>query len=191
MIVLARELDAPARELRARFEDEVEAVLHDAYARLARARFALYGDAVYPDATGTLRLSAGRVAGYEENGAGVGPFTDFAGLYGRYQDRGPLAPFDLPASWLDARSRLDLTVPLNFTSTNDIIGGNSGSPVVDGNGRLLGVIFDGNRHAFVWDVLYPEEGAGRAVSVDIRALMEALRGVYGADGLVEEIRGKS
>lgn len=187
MIRLALALDGPAREVRARYENEVEAVLHDAYARLARARFAVYGEDVYPDATGTLRLSAGRIQGFDLEGAPVAPFTDFAGLYDRRAERGPLPPFDLPDSWLQARNRLDLSTPLNFTSTNDIIGGNSGSPVVNRDGEWVGVIFDGNRYSFVWDVLYPENGEGRAVSVDGRGLVEALRSVYGADALAAEV----
>ncbi len=191
MIRLALALEPAARELRARYENEVEAVLHDAYGKLALARFAVYGDGVYPDATGTLRFSAGRVQGYRQEGEAVAPFTGFAGLFARRDARGPLPPFDLPADWLDARSRLAADVPFNFTSTNDIIGGNSGSPVVNRDGEWVGVIFDGNRYSFVWDVLYPENGEGRAVSVDAHGLVEALRTVYGANALADEITGDS
>jgi hypothetical protein len=186
-IPLAQGRDAPARAVRSRYENEVEAVLHDAYARLAKARFVVYGEDVYPDATGTLRLATGRVQGFDLEGTPVGPFTDFAGLFRRQSERGPLPPFYLPENWLGAENRLDLSTPLNFTSTNDIIGGNSGSPVVNRNGEWVGVIFDGNRYSFVWDVLYPENGEGRAVSVDGRGLVEALRKVYGADALALEV----
>lgn len=186
LIVLARDLDPTARALRERYENEVEAPLAEAYGALAEARFDAFGDDVYPDATSSLRLAFGRVDGFELEGEPVGPFTTYRGLYQRWEERGPEPPFDLPRLWLDKRDELDLATPFNFTSTNDIIGGNSGSPVVDRDGELVGLIFDGNRYSFLWDVLY-DQGLGRAVSVDVRSMIEALEVVYGASDLLSEV----
>ena len=124
--------------------------------------------------------------GYTQDGEPVAPFTDFAGLYQRFDEKGPRPPFQLSQRWIAAEPRLDLDTPFNFVSTNDIIGGNSGSPVVNADGEFVGVIFDGNRYSFVWDTIYP--GAeGRGVTVDARAIVASLRDVYGATDLVEEM----
>ena len=186
LIQLAMAIDHEARRLRERYENEVEAVQRSAYAKIATARFAAFGQEQYPDATSSLRLSTGRVKAYEQEGQPVEAFATFAGLYERHAQRGPNEPFDLPQHWLDAKDRLDLSTPFNFVSTNDIIGGNSGSPVVNAEGRLVGLIFDGNRYSFVWDVLYTDPNS-RGVSVDIRAMLEPLRIVYRADHLVNEM----
>lgn len=186
LIRFAMAIDHEARRLRERYEKEVEAVQRVVYAKIAAARFAAFGQEQYPDATSSLRLSTGRVKAYEQEGKPVDAFTTFAGLYERHAERGPDDPFDLPQHWLDAKERLDLSTPFNFVSTNDIIGGNSGSPVVNAEGRLVGLIFDGNRYSFVWDVLYTDPNS-RGVSVDIRAMLEPLRIVYRADHLVNEM----
>jgi len=189
MIRFAIAIDGPARAIRAKYENQVDAVEKAAYAKLAAARFAIQGDSVYPDATGTLRLATGRVRGYDQEGQSLEPVTTFAGLYERADARHNEDPFDLPPRWVKARSTINPNVAFNFVSTNDIIGGNSGSPVVNAKGELVGLIFDGNRYAFVWDTIY-EGKRGRAVSVDSRGMIEALTSVYGAEALVNEIRGR-
>lgn len=187
MIRLAITLDPEARALRKRYEDEVESVERQAYADIAAIRFALFGETVYPDATGTLRLAFGPIRGYQEDGKPVPPFTTFEGMYRRSAERGGLEPFELPERWMERRERLDLNTPLNFVLTADIIGGNSGSPVINREGELTGVIFDGNIHSLVLNFAYQDDQA-RAVAVDARAILEALDKVYDARPLVEEIK---
>ena len=186
MIQLAKVLDPEVRALRKRFEDEVEGVERAARARIGAARFAAFGESVYPDATSTLRLAFGPVRGYSENGRQVPPFTDFAGMYARWEERRGQLGFDLPAQWIESRERIDLKTPLNFVLTADIIGGNSGSPVVNTKGEITGLIFDGNLQSLIWDIAYTDEQA-RAVAVDTRSILEALRKVYNAGPLVDEI----
>jgi hypothetical protein len=181
-------LDHAERAQRQRHEDEVEGVERGAYARIAEARFAIEGENSYPDATFTLRLSYGTVKGYREGDTEVPPFTTLRGVYEREAERGGTAPFDLPPSWTEARERLDLDTPFNFVATPDIIGGNSGSPVVDRAGEVVGLIFDGNLHSLIGDIAYTDEQA-RAVSVDSRGIVESLRAVYRAEALVRELTG--
>jgi hypothetical protein len=188
LIVLARDLDADSRALRKRLEDEVDSVQRAAYAKIAEAQFAKHGTSVYPDATFTLRLSHGRVAGYTQDGAEVPPFCTIGGKFERSRARDGQPPFDLPESWIAAEGRLDKSVPYNFVSTNDIIGGNSGSPVIDAEGEVVGLIFDGNVQSLVGAMAYSEAQA-RAVSVDSRGIVEALRAVYAADELLVELTG--
>jgi hypothetical protein len=190
LILLARALDGENRALRKRYEDQVEAVEREAYAKIAAAQFAVFGDELYPDATFTLRLAFGTVTGYEENGRRVPAFTDVAGLYARSAERGNRAPWELPERWIERKPALDLETEFNFVSTCDIIGGNSGSPVIDAAGEVVGLIFDGNIQSLVLDIAYEAEQA-RAVSVDSRAIVEALRAVYEMPGLVSELTGKS
>jgi hypothetical protein len=109
-------------------------------------------------------------------------------LYERWQERRGQAGFELPPKWVEAKGKLDLSVPLNFVLTADIIGGNSGSPVVDREGEIVGVIFDGNLQSLIWDIAYTDE-QGRAVAVDVRSIVEALRKVYQAGPLVDELLG--
>jgi len=189
LLEFMRVLDTEDRRLRTRYEDEVEGVERDAYAKIAAAQFAVLGDGLYPDATFTLRMSVGRIIGYQEPGGFVEPFTNLAGLYRRRDLRHATPPFDLPQSWLDAESTLDLSTPFNFVSTNDIIGGNSGSPVVNRDAEVVGLIFDGNIHFLIADVIY-DSTMGRSVSVDSRAIIEALRKVYDADTLADELTGR-
>jgi hypothetical protein len=185
LIELARLVDAEARTLRQKWEaaDETK---QQAHAVIERARFALEGPTRAPDATFTLRLSYGPVKSYQEDGKTIPAYTDFAGLYARHAAHNGKPPFDLPARWLDKKSALDLSVPFNFVHTPDIIGGNSGSPVVDTKGEWVGIIFDGNIHSLVGDFAY-EDVRARAISVDSRAVLEALRKVYAADALVAEL----
>lgn len=189
MIMLVKALDPEARALRKRYEDEVESVERAAYAKIGAARFAAYGESVYPDATGTLRMAFGPIKGYEENNKQIPPFTDFAGMYKRWEERRGEPDFDLPKQWIEARDKLKLDTPLNFVCTADIIGGNSGSPVVNTKGEIIGLIFDGNIQSLILDIAYTDEQA-RAVSVDVRSIIEALRKVYKADALVDELVGK-
>jgi len=186
MIQLALLIDAPAREVRKIYEEQIEEPMRQAYAKLANARFALYGTEVYPDATFTLRLAFGLVKGYEEAGQHVPPFTTMAGLYERSQEQGNVYPFELPQRWIKRKGKLDLDTPFNFVSTADIIGGNSGSPVVNRNGEFVGIIFDGNIHSLILDFIYTEDQA-RAVSVHSAAILEALQKVYSADRLAREL----
>ncbi len=189
MIQLARAIDAQSRAVRKKSEDEVSSVERDAYAKIAQAVFAIQGTSAYPDGTSTLRLSHGKVAGYVEDGKPIPPFTDYAGLYGREQQFGGKPPFDLPQNWLDKRGALDLKIPFNFVSTNDIVGGNSGSPVINRNAEVVGIAFDGNIQSLPGYYIY-DGSMNRTVSVDSRAVLEALRKVYDAGALVDEILGQ-
>ena len=185
MIQLAKAVDEEARTIRRTYEDEVEAVVRKNGELIARAKFELYGTSIYPDATFTLRLSFGLVKGWEENGKKVLPFTNFAGAFER--DTGS-DPYALPKSWLSSKSKLNLSAPLNFVTTNDIIGGNSGSPVINRNREIVGLIFDGNIHSLGGDYAF-DQLKNRAVAVHSTGIVEALTKVYGADHLVEELRG--
>lgn len=186
MIVLARAVDPEARAVRKRYETEVLGSERVNYAKVSRALFDVEGTKLYPDATFTLRLSYGAVKGYEENGKHVPPFTTFAGLYKRAADHGNKYPFELPPRWKEKKSALNMNTPFNFVSTNDIIGGNSGSPVINKNAELVGLIFDGNIQSLVGNFVY-DETQNRAVSVDSRAMMEALRKLYGASEAADEL----
>lgn len=186
LIVWARDLDPFYRELRRWREERIESVESREGGRLARARFALDGKAIYPDATGTLRLSFGAVRGYDELTTRVPWRTTFFDLYGRAANFGNQDPFRLPATVDKARTRVELSTPLNFVSTNDIIGGNSGSAVINRNLELVGVVFDGNTHSFVWNYAY-DDARARAVSVHSTAILEALRKIYDMGGLADEL----
>jgi len=188
MILLARAIDAPARKVRKAYEAKVQEPQRQGYGKIAKALFATKGTSVYPDATFTLRLAYGPVLGYQENGETVAPFTTIGGLYKHAENHGWKEPFDPPQSWKDKKSRLDLKTPFNFVSTADIIGGNSGSPVVNARGEVVGLIFDGNIQSLVLNYAYTDDMA-RAVSVDARAILEALKKVYEADALVAELTG--
>src|SRR5690349_5647803 len=186
MIVLARKVDPMRRELIKWMEDNVQSVEQRAGEQLGKARFAAFGKSTYPDATFTLRLSYGQVKGYSMNGTIAPPMTTMYGLYDRSASFGNKPPFDLPERYVEGRTKLDLATPFNFVSTNDIIGGNSGSPVVNKNGEIVGLIFDGNIESLVGDFVYEGE-TNRAVAVHTAAITEALRKLYGADKLVSEL----
>ena len=191
MIRLARDVDADARALRKIREDQVEGVEAANYALIARALFAELGDAIYPDATFTLRLAFGAVKGYTVDGKAIPPFTTIGGAFEHEKAHGAQPPYALPKSWHEAKDagRLDLATPFNFVSTADIIGGNSGSPVVNKDNEVVGLIFDGNIQSLVLDFGY-EDTVARAVSVDSRGIVEALRSVYKADDVVKELTGR-
>ncbi len=184
MLLLARRVDAQAREVRKRYEDSVESVLKKNGELLAQARLAAYGTTGYPDATFTLRLNYDVVKGWEENGRKIPPLTTFAGAYARHTGK---EPFRLPDSWMKAQGKVPGETPLDVATTNDIIGGNSGSPMVDREGRVVGLIFDGNLHSLGGDYAFVEEN-NRAVGVHGEGLLQALEHVYGAQRLVKELR---
>ncbi|RAP58113.1 S46 family peptidase [Oleiagrimonas sp. MCCC 1A03011] len=183
MIELARKIDPVARKLRKQYEDEVDAPMRKASEAIAQARFARDGASSYPDATFTMRLSYGTVKGWMEKGKEVPPFTHFAGLYKRATGADP---FKLPESWLKAKSSLDLSTPMDFVTDNDIIGGNSGSPVINKEGHVVGLIFDGNIHSLGGNFTF-DDSVNRAVAVDTAALDQALRKVYHLPRLAEEL----
>jgi hypothetical protein len=186
MIAFARRTDAAYREERKWYEDNVESVETLEGTKLARAVFALDGRDTYPDATGTLRLSYGKAAGYEELDTRVPWQTRFYGLYDRGRSFDLKPPYDLPERIRGVEKTFDLSTPFNFASTNDIIGGNSGSPVLDRDGRYVGLVFDGNIQSFAWEFGYTERQA-RCVSVDSRAIIQSLRHIYGMTTLADEI----
>jgi hypothetical protein len=190
LIKLALAIDADARKLRKQYEDQVEAVDTVQYGLIAKARFAELGDSTYPDATFTLRLAYGTVKGLEIDGKTIPAYTTMGGAFDHAQAHGNKPPYQLPPSWIEARKehRLRLDTPFNFISTADIIGGNSGSPVVNRDNEVVGLIFDGNIESLVLDFVYDDRLA-RAVSVDSRAILESLRTIYKADTLVKELTG--
>jgi hypothetical protein len=192
MIKLALTVDAEARRLRKIQENEIEGVEAANYAIIARYLFETKGDSVYPDATFTLRLAFGVVKGYEQDGKTIAPYTTIGGAFEHAKAHGNMPPYELPKSWITARDsgQLQRETPLNFVSTADIIGGNSGSPVVNRRNELVGLIFDGNIQSLVLDFGY-EDRQARAVAVDSRGIVEALRSNYHADRLVEELIGPS
>jgi Peptidase S46 len=187
MIELARMIDPEARKLRNRFETEVEEVERQGYGQIARARFELLGTGIPPDATFTLRLAFGVVGGYQSDGLDVPYATTFGSAFARAAQQGQRPPFVLPSRWIKGRGRLDLTTPLNFVSTADTIGGNSGSPVLNRAGELVGINFDRNRHGLVRNFVYSDEQA-RHIAVHSRAVLEALGALYDAAPLLEELR---
>jgi hypothetical protein len=185
MIEVARLADEESRALRKVAESQGEAK-QQAHAAISRARNAILGTAGYPDATFTLRLAFGTVKGYEEDGKPVPPFTTLGSFYERAKEMNHRPPFDLPGSWEKRRSRLDLNTRYNFVSTVDIIGGNSGSPVVNRAGEFVGIIFDGNLQSLSGDYAFSDR-QGRATSVHSAAILEALNKVYGAKEAAREL----
>lgn len=183
MIQLALAVDEKARALRKRYEDEVEAPSDLAYEKIAQARFAIHGTADYPDATFTLRVSYGAHEGWKEKGTDVRPWTTVSELFPRVTGE---RPFRLPASWSDAARKLDGNSRFNFVGTTDIVGGNSGSPVIDKDGKLVGLIFDGNIHSISGSYWFDSE-RNRAVAVHPEIMIESLRSIYSADHLLEEM----
>jgi hypothetical protein len=188
LIALARRVDPFVREMQKWFESKVESLDVAAGEKVGRARFAAYGKSAYPDATFTLRLTYGSVKGYPMNGTQAPPWTTFYGLYDRAYSFELKDPYHLPARYLDRKGLLELSTPLDFVSTCDIIGGNSGSPVVNRRGELVGLIFDGNIESLVGNYVYSGE-RNRAVAVHSSALIEVLRKLYDAAPLADELQG--
>ena len=189
MIVAARRVDPIVRETTRRMRDTISSVLTPAGEKLGKARFLVYGKDAYPDATFTLRMSYGTVDGYPYNGTIAPPFTTFYGLYDRAASFSNKPPFDLTAKEAAGRDKLDLSTPLDFVATGDIIGGNSGSPVVNRDGELVGLIFDGNIESMAGDFVY-DGTKNRAVAVHSAGMIEGLRKLYGAGALADELEGK-
>jgi hypothetical protein len=183
MIQYVLRIDPEARRLLTAWNERVEGPSTAASEAIARARFQAYGASTYPDATFTLRLSYGRIAGWNERGHEVPPFTYFGGLYDRATGQ---SPFDLDPRWVAARGKLNPNTVFDISTTNDIIGGNSGSPLINARGEVIGAIFDGNIHSLGGDYGY-DPALNRAVAVSTAAVSEALRKVYGADALAAEL----
>jgi hypothetical protein len=195
MIVLMRDIDPEARKYRKQFDDEVDSVERRNGALLSKLRFAELGADTYPDATFTLRLSYGTMKGYTEDGRGVVPagtklpyFTTMGGAFEHASKHNNQPPYDLPASWMQNKSKLKLNTPLNAIETADIIGGNSGSPVLNKAGEVVGIIFDGNIQSLPWNFQY-DDTIGRSLHVDSRGILEALRNIYHAARLADELEG--
>ena len=186
MIRLALRVDEDARAVRKRYEDNVQGVERVNYALIAKALFALKGTSVYPDATFTLRLSFGQPLSYSDQGKNIPWFTRFAGLYERASQNGHKPPYQLPQRWMDGKSKLNLSKPLNFVLTTDITGGNSGSPAVNRAGEIVGLIFDGNIPSLVWTFQYDDQ-RGRAIAVHSEGIIEALKSLYQVRELVTEL----
>ena len=188
LIVLMRNVDPEARTVRKTYDDDVDAVTRLEGARIAKARFAQGGLNEPPDATFTLRLSYGAVKGYREDGKNIPYFTTIGGAYQHAVEHQNQPPYQLPESWRTHKSKVHAATPLNFVSTPDIIGGNSGSPVINRAGDVVGIIFDGNIQSLPWNFVY-DDRQGRAVSVDSRGIIEALRDIYGAARVADELEG--
>jgi hypothetical protein len=188
LIVLMRQIEPTAAAIHQRDEDEVQSVLRKNAGDIAKLKFAKGGLSVPPDATFTLRLSYGAIKGYELNGQHVPWFTTLGGAYEHAAKHGSKYPYELPESWLKAKPSLDLKTPFDTVSTPDIIGGNSGSPVINKNAEIVGIIFDGNIESLPWNFVY-DDVIGRSIATDSRAIVEVLRKIYKADALVEELSG--
>ncbi len=185
MIKLARQVEDEYRRIREQNE-QIEERERQAYAQISQAITTIEGTGGYPDATFTLRIAFGTVKGYVEDGITIHPTTNFAGAYEHARAHQGQTDFALPKSWIEAKDRVNLNTQLNFVCTADIIGGNSGSPVVDRDGQLVGLIFDGNIQSLTSDYVYSDEQA-RAVSVAGVGILEALRAIYSAKELAEQI----
>ncbi len=188
MILFAKTLEPASRRLRDQYENEFESVQTEAYAKLAGALFEMHGDRVYPDATFTLRLAIGTVEGYEEGGLQVPAMTTIGGAFERAEQRDYQPPYNLPKRWREGQDKLDPATPFNFVCTNDIIGGNSGSPIFNRRGEIVGIVFDGNIHGLIWDFQFDQTRA-RAIGVHSQAIIEALSKLYDAKDLVAELHG--
>lgn len=187
--MFARRLDPIRREVRKWYEDNIQSVEVASGEKIGKARFAVYGKSTYPDATFTLRLSYGAVKGYPMNGTRSPSKTTFFGLFDRAASFDFKPPFDLPPRYAERKGTLELSTPLDFVSTGDIIGGNSGSPVINRAGEIVGLIFDGNIESLVGRFVY-DETANRAVAVHTAGMTEALRKIYDAGAIVKELLGQ-
>jgi Peptidase S46 len=186
MLELARSIDGESRSIRRQFEDEVEAPIAAASAKIAAARFKAFGTHVYPDATFTLRLNYGKVQGWTENGKPVEPLTRLDRAFERATGS---TPFKIPDTWMAAKDRLDMQTPFCIATNSDIVGGNSGSPLLDSQGRIVGLLFDGNIHSISGDYWF-DAARNRAIAVHPAIIREALGKVYGAKSLLAEIEAQ-
>jgi hypothetical protein len=187
MIQLALRLEPLTKKCREAYEEKVEASMTAAYAELSKKRFEKLGTSVYPDATFTVRLSYGAVKGYkEDDGTEVAPVTNIAGMFDRAEKQKFKEPFNPPKSWKDSKSKLNLNTAFNLVTTNDIIGGNSGSPLINTKGEVVGLAFDGNIYSLSNNFVYTE-AQSRCVSVHADVIVEALRKIYGADRIADEL----
>ena len=185
MIELARSLDPDSRALRRQFDDAVEAPIAASSARIAGARFKAFGTRIYPDATFTLRLNYGTVTGWTQNGVEVEPFTYLDRAFARATGS---SPFKIPDSWMKAKERLDMRTPFCISTSNDIVGGNSGSPLIDAHGNIVGLMFDGNIDSIAGSYWF-DPANNRAIAVHPAIIREALDQVYGAKSLLTELEG--
>jgi hypothetical protein len=188
LIVLMRTIDPEARALRREMYEKVDAVYRSAGTTIARIRFARYGASEAPDATGTLRLNFGAVKSYTVGGDKIPWFTTMGGAFQHAAEHEGLPDFQLPPSWLGAKPKLNLETPLDTVNTADSIGGNSGSPAVNTKGELVGILFDGNLQTLTWNFRFGD-AVGRSVLTDGRAVIEALRKIYDAGPLADELVG--
>jgi hypothetical protein len=186
MLEVARAIDVDARAVRKRYEDEVEAPIAAAAERIAAARFKAYGTNVYPDATFTLRLNYGTVQGWIEHGTPVAPFTHLGRAFERATGA---SPFKIPDSWMRVKGQLDMSTPFCISTSNDIVGGNSGSPLIDAQGRIVGLMFDGNIHSIAGHYWF-DAADNRAIAVHPAIIREALGKVYGAKDLLTELNAR-
>lgn len=186
LIVLARSIEPDARALRKNYEDNVEAPEQIASEKIAKARFAALGTSVYPDATFTLRLNWGTVQGWNENGTMVEPFTKLSRAFERATGSDP---FRIPDSWQKVKDKLDMNTPFNLSTNNDIVGGNSGSPLINAKGEVVGLLFDGNIHSISGAYWFDTE-KNRAIAVHPAIMKEAMSKVYGANALLTELSAK-
>lgn len=184
MLELVRSFDSDARAIRAMWEEKVEGPLKQQSELLAKARFEVFGTGIYPDATFTLRLSYGQVKGWDEMGSKITPYTTFDGAFARHTGKDPFA---LPKSWLDSKTKLALNTPFDVVTTNDITGGNSGSPLFNQQGEVVGLVFDGNIHSLGGEYGF-DPSMNRTVAVTSNAILESLEKVYGAKRLVDELK---
>ncbi|QVL55402.1 MAG: S46 family peptidase [Simkaniaceae bacterium] len=187
LICLARSLDPFARELREKMTYGLDASKSENYAKIAGVLFEHFGESMYPDATFTLRLSVGEMMGYHEETGYISPSTTLGGAYHKAIKNHHQAPYALPTSWQTRQGFVNEDTPFNFASTHDIIGGNSGSPVINAQREIVGLIFDGNMQSLTWDFEFDQK-QGRAVSVHSEAILHALEHIYNAEALANEIR---
>ena len=189
LIVVARKVDPIQRQRTAWVEKNVEGLEERAGEQIGKARFAAYGKTTYPDATFTLRLSYGQAKGYPMNGT-IAPYkTTFFGLYDRATSFDNHAPFDLPKRYVEGRDKLDLSTPFDFVTDNDVVGGNSGSPVVNRDAEIVGLVFDGNIESLLGDYVFDDTN-NRTISVHTAAMTEALSKLYHAEPLLKELLGR-
>ena len=186
LIHLVKAIEPYAREIRERFDDHYTAIQTDSYAKITHLLFEKLGKALYPDATFSLRLSVGSMIGYEEERGYVDPISTLDGVFEKAKAHSNQSPYSLPVSWRENQDLLNSKTPFNFVSTNDITGGNSGSPIINAQGEIVGLIFDGNRYTFTWDFAF-DKRQGRAVSIHSGMIRHVLKHIYHADALLNEL----